>query len=82
MRWVSAISAVAGRPNSGYGHFLKARFGDANMTYTIPEPDQYLAEDSARIATMGTYLGRYEDLTLAAPLGPIGGRDKHVPATI
>jgi len=37
-------------------------------------PDRYLAEDSARIALMGTYLGRYDDLTLAASLGP--GRDE------
>jgi len=42
--------------------------------YVIPESDQYLAEDSARIATMGTYLGRYSDLTLATSLG--SGRSK------
>lgn len=71
---IGAFPLLPGRPNKWLRDFLVARFGDANMTYTIPEPDQYLAEDSARIATTGMYLGRYDDLTLAASLGP--GRAK------
>jgi len=73
---IGGFPLLPGRPNKWLMDFLTARFGNANMSYTIPEPDHYLAEDSARIATMGTYLGRYADLTLAAPLGPMSGRDK------
>ena len=73
---IGAFPLLPARPNKWLWDFLKARFGDDNVSYTIPEPDQYLAEDSARIAPIGTYLGRYADLTLAAPLGPMGGRDK------
>lgn len=72
---IGGFPLLPGRPNKWLRDFFEARFGNANMTYTIPEPDQYLVEDSARIAPMGTYLGRYEDLTLAAPLGPIHDRD-------
>ena len=54
--------------------FLVARFGDKNVTYTIPEADQYFVQESARIGTMGMELARYSDLTLAAPLGPKAGR--------
>lgn len=71
---IGGFPLLPGRPNKWLRDFLESRFGNANMAYKIPEPDQYLAEDSARIATMGTYLGRYEDLTLAASLGP--RRDK------
>lgn len=73
---IGGFPLLPGRPNKWLRDFLEARFGNANMTYTIPEPDQYLVEDSARIAPLGTYLSRYSDLTLVAPLGPIGGRDK------
>jgi hypothetical protein len=73
---IGGFPLLPGRPNKWLRDFLESRFGNANMAYKIPEPDQYLAEDSARIATMGTYLGRYSDLTLAAPLGPARGRDK------
>lgn len=71
---IGGFPLLPGRPNKWLRDFLTGRFGNANMIYVIPEPDQYLAEDSARIATMGTYLGRYGDLTLAASLGP--GRSK------
>lgn len=71
---IGGFPLLPGRPNKWLRDFLENHFGNANMTYVIPEPDQYLAEDSARIATMGTYLGRYGDLTLAASLGP--GRSK------
>jgi hypothetical protein len=71
---IGAFPLLPGQPNKWLWDFLVARLGNANMAYTIPEPDKYLAEDSARIAMMGTYLSRYEDLTLAASLGP--GRDK------
>jgi len=67
---IGGFMLLPGRPNKWLRDFFEARFGNANIAYTIPEPDQYLAEDSARIALMGTYLGRYEDLTLAASLGP------------
>ena len=71
---IGGFPLLPGRTNQWLQEFFEARFGNANVNYTIPEPDQYLVEDSARIAPMGTYLGRYEDLTLAAPLG--GGREK------
>lgn len=72
---IGGFPLLPGRPNKWLRDFLESRFGNANMAYKIPEPDQYLAEDSARIATMGTYLGRYEDLTLAASLGPGRGKE-------
>lgn len=72
---IGGFPLLPGRPNKWLRDFLESRFGNANLAYKIPEPDQYLAEDSARIATMGTYLGRYEDLTLAAPLGPGRGKE-------
>jgi len=71
---IGGFPMLPGRNNKWLFGFLEARFGNANIAYTIPEPDQYLVEDSARIAPTGTYLGRYEDLTLAAPLG--SGRDE------
>jgi len=74
---IGGFPLLPSRPNKWLMDFLTARFGNANMSYTIPEPDHYLAEDSARIATMGTYLSCYADLTLVAPLGPKGGRDKY-----
>lgn len=73
---IGGFPLLPGRPNKWLRDFLESRFGNANVDYSIPEPDQYLAEDSARIATLGTYLGRYADLTLAAPLGPARGRDE------
>jgi hypothetical protein len=73
---IGGFPVLPGRPNKWLRNFLESRFGNANTAYKIPEPDQYLAEDSARIATLGTYLGRYPDLALVAPLGPAGGRDK------
>jgi hypothetical protein len=67
---IGGFPLLPGRPNKWLRDFLTGRFGNANMIYVIREPDQYLAEDSARIATTGTYLGRYKDLTLATSLGP------------
>jgi uncharacterized protein len=71
---IGGFPLLPGRPNIWLRDFLESRFGNATVAYRVPEPDQYLAEDSARIATTGLYLGRYEDLTLAASLG--SGRDK------
>ena len=71
---IGGFPLLPGRPNKWLREFLESRFGNANIAYKIPDPDQYLAEDSARIAMMGTYLGRYKDLTLATSLEP--GRDK------
>jgi hypothetical protein len=74
---IGSFPLLLGSSNSWLKQFLAARFPQQHeMHYVIPVADQYLAEDSARIATLGTYLGRYADLTLAAPLGPIAGRDK------
>lgn len=39
-----------------------------NLCHTAP--DQFFAEDSARIAQSGARLSRCTDLTLVAPLGP------------
>ncbi len=72
---VGSFPLLPGRPNRWLKQFLATRFPQQHEKhYVIPESDQYLAEDSARIATMGTYLGRYKDLTLATSLG--GDRSK------
>lgn len=72
---IGSFPLLPGNQNLWLKEFLMSRFPRASaVNYVIPEADQYLAEDSARIATLGTYLGRYKDLTLAASLGP--GRDK------
>ncbi len=42
----------------------------SDLSYVIPHPDQFFAEDSGRIAQSGTRLSRCTDLTLVAPLGP------------
>lgn len=72
---IGSFPLLPGSSNSWLKKFLAKRFPQQHEpNYVIPEADQYLAEDSARIATMGTYLGRYRDLTLAASLG--SGRSK------
>lgn len=72
---IGSFPLLPGSSNSWLKQFLAARFPQKhNVNYVVPESDQYLAEDSARIATIGTYLGRYSDLTLATSLGP--GRSK------
>jgi len=74
---IGGFPLLPGRANQWLRDFLEARFGNpAKITYTIPEPDQYFVGESARIGTMGMQLARYSDLTLAAPLGPMKGRDK------
>lgn len=73
---IGAFPLLPGRENLWLHTFLKTRFGKLDdVAYVIPEPDQYFAEDAARIPMKGTYLQRYQDLTLCAPLGPIAGRD-------
>lgn len=72
---IGSFPLLPGASNSWLKQFLAKRFPrQDDPHYVIPETDQYLAEDSARIATMGTYFGRYRDLTLAASLG--GGRSR------
>ncbi len=73
---IGGFPLLPGRDNQWLRDFLVGRFGDRNVTYPIPEADQYFVEESARIGTMGMQLARYSDLTLAAPMGPIKGRDK------
>lgn len=73
---IGGFPLLPGRPNKWLQDFLTARFGNPNTSYTAPELDQYLVEDSARIAPLGTNIVRYADLTLAAPLGPVIGRDE------
>ncbi|MBK9162149.1 MAG: DUF2357 domain-containing protein [Nitrosomonadales bacterium] len=75
---IGSFPLLPGSSNSWLKQFLAERFPQQHDAhYVVPETDQYLAEDSARIATMGTYLGRYKDLTLATSLGP-GRRDEYV----
>lgn len=64
---IGSFPLLPGSPNLWLKEFLLSRFP---VSYVVPDPDRYLAEDSARIATMGTYLERYKDLTLATSLGP------------
>jgi hypothetical protein len=73
---IGGFPLLPGLANRWLRDFLVARFGDSNVTYTIPEVDQYFVHESARIGTMGMELARYSDLTLAAPLGPKAGRHK------
>lgn len=73
--FIGYFPLLPGSTNVWLKEFLQSRFPKTSeVNYFIPESDRYLAEDSARIATMGTYLGRYKDLTLAASLG--SRRDK------
>ena len=73
---IGGFPLLPGQANQWLRDFLVARFGDKNVTYTIPEADQYFVHESARIGTMGLQLARYSDLTLVAPLGLIVGGDK------
>ena len=73
---IGGFPLLPGLANRWLRDFLVARFGDSNVTYTIPEVDQYFVHESARIGTMGLQLARYSDLTLVAPLGSKAGRDK------
>jgi hypothetical protein len=73
---IGGFPLLPGRDNQWLRDFLVGRFGDRNVTYPIAEADQYFIEESARIGTMGMQHVRYSDLTLAAPMGPIKGRDK------
>ena len=67
---IGSFPLLPGSSNRWLKQFLAARFPQQHeVHYVIPDSDQYLAEDSARIATMGMHLGRYRDLTLATSLG-------------
>lgn len=72
---IGAFPLLPGQANLWLQEFLTTHLGDANKTYTIPERDHYLVQDSARIATTGMYLEQYKDLTLVAPLGNLAGRE-------
>ena len=73
---IGGFPLLPGRDNQWLRDFLVGRFGDRNVTYPIPEADQYFVEESARIGTMGMQQVRYSDLTLAASMGPVKGLDK------
>lgn len=75
---IGGFPLLPGKNNKWLREFLMTCFGSlkyvndvsSDLTYFIPHPDKFFAEDSARIAQSGTYLSRYKDLTLSAPLGP------------
>lgn len=75
---IGGFPLLPGQKNKWLEDFLVTCFGrlkyenyvSSDLTYFIPHPDQFFAEDSARIARSGTSLSRYTDLTLTAPLGP------------
>ena len=75
---IGGFPLLPGQKNRWLRDFLVNRFGSLKYenyestppAYFIPHPDQFFAEDSARIAQSGTSLSRYTDLTLTAPLGP------------
>ena len=73
---IGGFPLLPGQSNQWLHDFLLSRFGDQNIDYKIPEADRYFVEESARIVPVGMQISRYEDLTLAAPLGPALGRDK------
>ena len=71
---IGGFPLLPSRNNHWLRQFLTARFGNANLHYNIPKPDQYFVEEASRIAPLGMRVERYADLTLAAPLGPKGKR--------
>lgn len=73
---IGGFPLLPGQSNQWLHDFLLSRFGDLNIDYKIPEADRYFVEESARIVPVGMQISRYEDLTLAASLGPALGRDK------
>ncbi len=73
---IGGFPLLPGQSNQWLRDFLVACFGEASVSYSIPESDKYFVEDSARIVPLGMQLSRYSDLTLASPLGPTAGRDK------
>jgi len=74
---IGGFPLLPGQKNEWLRNFLTTCFGNLKyenyvskeLSYFIPHPDRFFAEDSARIAQYGTYLSRYTDLTLSAPLG-------------
>lgn len=83
---IGAFPMLPDRPNTWLRTFLGKQFGKLvknagesdywSTPYPIVESDKHFAEDSARIATTGTYLSHYKDLALVAHLAPAKGRDK------
>ena len=83
---IGAFPMLPYRPNTWLRAFLEKQFGKPvenasksdfwSTPYPIVESDRHFAEDSARIATTGTFLSHYKDLALVAHLGPTKGRDK------
>jgi hypothetical protein len=75
---IGAFPLLPGRENKWLRDFLTSCFGSlkyknyvtSDLSYVIPHPDQFFAEDAGRIAQSGTRLSRCIDLTLVAPLGP------------
>jgi uncharacterized protein len=84
---IGAFPMLPDRPNTWLRAFLGKQFGKLvknagesdywSTPYPIVESDKHFAEDSARIATSGTYLSHYKDLALVAHLAPAKGRDKN-----
>ncbi|MEY4912011.1 MAG: hypothetical protein RL761_1674, partial [Pseudomonadota bacterium] len=82
---IGAFPMLPDRPNTLLRAFLGKQFGKLvknagesdywSTPYPIVESDKHFAEDSARIATSGTYLSHYKDLALVAHLGPAKGRN-------
>lgn len=73
---IGGFPALPGRPNLWLREFLAAKFGRLDRASAMSGPDRFFAEDSARIAPLGTKISRYSELTLAAPLGPTAERDR------
>jgi hypothetical protein len=73
---IGGFPAMPGRPNLWLREFLAVRLERLDVSSGVLGPDHFFAEDSARIAPLGTKISRFNDLTLAAPLGPMDGRDE------
>jgi uncharacterized protein len=73
---IGGFPLLPDRPNKWLTDFFEARFGGVHSSSMAPNPDRYLIEDSARIATLGMYLQRYKNLTMAASINSFVDRDE------
>jgi uncharacterized protein len=66
---IGAFATLPGQENQWLKTFLQQHL-QRETSYRRHTPDEYLAQDSVRIAPSGMHLSRYADLALLAQLGP------------
>ncbi|MDD2367484.1 MAG: nuclease domain-containing protein [Desulfuromonadaceae bacterium] len=72
---IGGFPLLPGRDNLWLKAFLKEKFGDTVRTSAL-DADEHRLHESVRIPPTGLKLEQYSDLTLAASLGSIAGRDR------